>query len=88
MEGGQQTVVVNKYERSPQARLQCIQQYGASCFVCNFDFAKFYGDGFMGYIHVHHIVPLSAKRAAYKQFVENESFNRFVGDMVYAITTQ
>ena len=22
----------------------------------------------------------------YKQFVENESFNRFVGDMVYAMT--
>ena len=24
----------------------------------------------------------------YKQFVENESFKRFVGDMVYAITNQ
>ena len=24
----------------------------------------------------------------YKQFVENESFKRFVGDMVYALTTQ
>jgi len=24
----------------------------------------------------------------YKQFVENESFRRFVGDMVYAITSQ
>lgn len=24
----------------------------------------------------------------YKQFVENESFKRFVGDMVYAITSQ
>jgi hypothetical protein len=23
----------------------------------------------------------------YKQFVENESFKRFVGDMVYAITS-
>jgi hypothetical protein len=24
----------------------------------------------------------------YKQFVENESFKRFVGDMVYAMTSQ
>jgi hypothetical protein len=24
----------------------------------------------------------------YKQFVENESFKRFVGDMVYALTSQ
>ena len=26
--------------------------------------------------------------STYKQFVENESFKRFVGDMVYALTTQ
>ena len=24
----------------------------------------------------------------YKQFVENDSFRRFVGDMVYALTSQ
>ena len=24
----------------------------------------------------------------YKQFVENESFRRFVGDMVYALTSE
>jgi 5-methylcytosine-specific restriction protein A len=51
---------------NPQARLQCIQHYGASCVVCSFDFAKSYGDDFMGFIHVHHLIPLAAKRAAYK----------------------
>ena len=65
-EGSQQSVIVNKYERSAEARTECIQHYRTSCFVCNFDFAKFYGDDFMGFIHVHHIVPLAAKRAAYK----------------------
>lgn len=65
-EGGQQTIVINKYERNPQARLQCIQHYGASCAVCSFDFAKSYGDDFMGFIHVHHLIPLAAKRAVYR----------------------
>ena len=65
-EGAQQSVIVNKYERSPQAKKECIRHYGTSCFICNFDFAKSYGDDFMGFIHVHHIVPLSAKRATYK----------------------
>ena len=65
-EGSQQSVIVNKYERSAEARAECIQHYGTTCYVCNFDFAKVYGDDFMGFIHVHHIVPLAAKRAAYK----------------------
>lgn len=71
-EGSQQRVIINKYERSPEARKECIQHYGATCFVCKFDFAKFYGDDFMGLIHVHHIEPLAAKRAAYKVDARND----------------
>ena len=33
-------------------------------------------------------VLLKEDTQVYKQFVENESFNRFVGDMVYALTSQ
>ncbi|MBI5247376.1 MAG: HNH endonuclease [Elusimicrobia bacterium] len=65
-EGSRQNVIVNRYERNADAREACIQHYGTSCFVCNFDFAVAYGDQFMGFIHVHHIVPLAAKKSSYK----------------------
>lgn len=65
-EGSKQSVVINRYERNTEAREACIQHYGASCYVCAFDFAAAYGDQFMGFIHVHHIVPVAAKQARYK----------------------
>jgi len=65
-EGARQTVVVNRYERSADARAKCIQHYKAVCFICGFDFGECYGDNFMGFIHVHHIVPLAAKKSTYK----------------------
>lgn len=58
-EGAVLRVLVNKYERSREARDQCIQAYGHACWVCGFDFAEVYGDEFAGYIHVHHLRPLS-----------------------------
>jgi type I restriction enzyme, R subunit len=35
---------------------------------------------------MHHL--LKDGTQVYKQFVENEYFRRFVGDMVYALTSQ
>lgn len=58
-EGATVTVTVNYYERNPAARAECIRHYGATCQICGFDFFKFYGPIGKGYIHVHHIVPLS-----------------------------
>lgn len=58
-EGVSRTVAVNAYERDPRARKACIDHYGATCFVCGFDFGAVYGDLGQGFIHVHHIVPLS-----------------------------
>lgn len=58
-EGSVQQVLVNKYERNPIARKKCIEKYGCICQVCEMDFAKVYGELGNGFIHVHHIVPIS-----------------------------
>lgn len=53
-EGTVRQIVVNAYERNLKARKACIERYGSKCQVCEFDFAKFYGDIGAGFIHVHH----------------------------------
>lgn len=58
-EGASRTVTVNAYERDPRARRACIEHYGATCVVCNFNFAATFGSLGEGFIHVHHVVPLS-----------------------------
>lgn len=58
-EGKTKTVLVNSYERNQVARQKCIDHYGASCQVCNFDFEKYYGDIGKDFIHVHHVVEIS-----------------------------
>jgi 5-methylcytosine-specific restriction protein A len=58
-EGAKQEIVVNRYERNPEARRACIAHYGCKCGVCDFDFEQIFGEMGKGYIHVHHIVPLS-----------------------------
>lgn len=58
-EGAVRQVTVNAYERDPKARQQCIDYYGLNCSVCNFNFGKVYGQLGEGFIHVHHLRPLS-----------------------------
>jgi hypothetical protein len=58
-EGSVGRVEVNRYERDPQARLACIAAHGTTCCVCGFSFGAVYGVEADGYIHVHHIKPLS-----------------------------
>lgn len=58
-EGKVKTVTVNVYERSVAARNACIEAHGVSCFVCDFNFGDFYGQEASGFIHVHHLIPLS-----------------------------
>lgn len=58
-EGTKKTVIVNSYERNPKARQRCIEHWGVICTVCGFDFHKFYGELGRGYIHVHHLTPVS-----------------------------
>lgn len=52
-------VTVNGYEPQPGARRQCIAAYQPRCYACGFDFGAVYGPEFAGFIHVHHLRPLS-----------------------------
>lgn len=65
-EGAVVNVKVNKYERSSLARQKCIEYHGDSCLVCGFNFEDIYGDIGKGFIHVHHIIPLSEISEEYK----------------------
>lgn len=58
-EGLKKVVVVNSYERNPKARQKCIEYWKPICQVCDLDFYKKYGEIGKGFIHVHHIIPIS-----------------------------
>lgn len=58
-EGAVSQILVNVYERDSQARKICIDHYGLNCHVCDFNFEKVYGERGTGFIHVHHLRPVS-----------------------------
>jgi hypothetical protein len=58
-EGSVQRILVNRYERDPNARKACIQHYGTKCCLCGFDFVAVYGELMAGFIHVHHLASLA-----------------------------
>ena len=58
-EGAVSKVAVNRYERNAEARSQCIALKGCKCSVCGLDFEKVYGEIGKGFIHIHHIKPIS-----------------------------
>ena len=66
LEGGVTKVSVNIYERDKKAREACIKHFGCICKVCEFDFSKKYGAVGEGFIHVHHIIPISEKLTVYE----------------------
>jgi hypothetical protein len=66
IEGAICQIVINAYERNPIARACCIAHYGASCVVCGLNFGAVYGPLAEGFIHVHHIKPLSAIGVEYE----------------------
>jgi predicted HNH restriction endonuclease len=59
LEGTAYQIEATEYERNPEARRLCILHYGARCFICGFDFGKAYGLVAEGFIHVHHLTPVS-----------------------------
>jgi len=65
-EGAKRQVTVNAYERDSRVRHYCIQHYGTRCFICNFSFEEIYGKTAKGFIHVHHLRPLSEIRGQYE----------------------
>lgn len=48
-----------RYERDPKLRLQAIAIHGVACMGCGFDFESAYGEYARGYVHVHHVLPIS-----------------------------
>ncbi|MEZ6132635.1 MAG: HNH endonuclease [Planctomycetaceae bacterium] len=58
-EGSRRQVTVNAYERDPLARRKCLEYYGPTCVVCGFSFLAVFGPDAEGFIHVHHLIPLS-----------------------------
>lgn len=58
-EGSVRQALVNAYERSRTARQVAINHHGMACVVCGLQFEERYGALGAGFIHVHHVVPLS-----------------------------
>ncbi len=61
-EGHATQITVNRYERDPQARAACLQYYGTRCAACGISMDAVYGSIAHGFIHVHHVVPLSFRK--------------------------
>lgn len=58
-EGHRKSVYVNVYERNPKVRREAIKYHGTKCAVCEMSFEDKYGEIGTGFIHIHHIVPIS-----------------------------
>ncbi|HLC16673.1 MAG TPA: HNH endonuclease [Thermodesulfovibrionia bacterium] len=65
-EGAVRSISVNAYERNTEARSKCILYYGHNCSVCGINLVLMYGEVAQGYIHVHHLRPLSEINATYE----------------------
>jgi len=59
VEGASYYSLVKHYERSRINRAACIEIKGADCAACGFNFGAIFGSLGEGYIHIHHIVPVS-----------------------------
>ena len=59
LEGSKKQRYTSYYERNPKLRHQALSIHGYTCMACNFNFEKAYGEKGKGYIHVHHIKPIS-----------------------------
>ena len=58
-EGSLSKVFVNRYERNRYNRSICLNFHGSDCKVCGINFGQVYGKVGDGFIHVHHVVPVS-----------------------------
>ncbi len=71
-EGELRQVTTNRYERNREAREKCIELKGCKCEVCGIDFKETYGEIGEGFIHVHHVTPISSKGKDYKLDIDND----------------
>lgn len=59
IEGTPNQITQTKYERNPFARKACVEHYGFSCAVCDFNFEQVYGNLGKNFIHVHHLIQVA-----------------------------
>jgi predicted HNH restriction endonuclease len=59
IEGGKKKVYTTVYERNRKLRDLAVRHHGYSCMACGFNFKEHYGEWGEGYIHVHHLKPVS-----------------------------
>ena len=71
-EGALVKVKANKYERNQKARKECVKKKGYRCMVCGQDFETTYGEIGKGFIHVHHVTPISTIGKQYKLNVDTD----------------
>lgn len=58
-EGSASQITQTRYERNPYARKVCLDHFGYSCSVCDFNFASRYGKLGNNFIHVHHLTQVA-----------------------------
>jgi 5-methylcytosine-specific restriction protein A len=58
-EGALTSISANRYERSRYNRTLCINFHGTKCKVCGMNFEDVFGQLGKGFIHVHHVTPVS-----------------------------
>jgi len=66
IEGAKKQILINAFERNAKARATCIQHWKSVCVVCGKDMGDTYGEIGKGYIHIHHIKPLSEIGSEYE----------------------
>lgn len=65
-EGSRRQVRVNAYERDARATVACLSHHGSVCAACGLSFPDRYGEIGDGFIHVHHLTPLSHVHDGYR----------------------
>lgn len=66
IEGATRRIAVNAYERNREARRICLKHHGTRCTICAIDLELVYGSIAQGFIHVHHLKPLSEVGVQYE----------------------
>ena len=64
-EGGEKNCIAIDRIRNKAARDKCAELYNYVCQVCGLKFSDFYGEIGEGFIHVHHLNPISAINGEY-----------------------
>jgi 5-methylcytosine-specific restriction protein A len=66
LEGKATKILLNRYERDIKARIKCINHFGITCQVCEFNFEEKFGEIGKDFIHVHHLKEISSIAAEYE----------------------